>query len=104
MGGTSTFYVARRIQDNHAVMVNVLPVHEQDALHELLAIRDCLHPNIVSFTECYEESDSIKWLVLDYMRGDWLNNVVARHSLEEDHVARIASDVCFLKKKVLDCS
>ena len=82
-------------------MVNVLPIHERHPLHGLLGTRDSLHPNIVSFTEYYEECGSIKWLVSDYMRGDWVNNVVARHSLEEDHVARIAADVCY-SNTVLD--
>jgi serine/threonine protein kinase len=88
------FYVARRMLDHNPVMVNVLPVKEQHPLHELLSTRDCVHPNIVLFTEYYEEPGDIKWLILDYMRGDWLNNVVARNYLEEDHVARIAAEVC----------
>lgn len=76
-------------------MVNILPVHEQHPIHELLGDRDFLHPNLVSFAGYYEGCGPLKWLVLDYMRGDWLNNVVARQSLEEKHVARIVVDVCF---------
>ena len=75
-------------------MVNVISIHKHRPLHQLLDAGDYVHPNIVSFTECYEDCGMMRWLILDYMRGDWLNNVVARNALGEDHVACIASDVC----------
>ena len=52
------------------------------------------HPNLIYFIDYYQEPGAGKWLVLEYMKGDWLNNVVARNHLEEGHVARIAAEVC----------
>lgn len=75
-------------------MVNICSVPERHPLHEVLALQDGAHPNIISFMDYYQETSGSKWLVLEYMRGDWLNNVVARNYLEEDHVARITADVC----------
>ncbi|KAF8588101.1 kinase-like protein [Ramaria rubella] len=89
--GSSTFYVARRVQGHYVVMVNVLPLSEHDPIHELQART---HPNLITFIGYYEDHYPLKWLIMEYMRGDWLNNVVARNFLQEDHVARIAAEVC----------
>ena len=60
------------------------------------------HPNLIHFIDYYQEPGASKWLVLEYMRGDWLNNVVARNRLEEVHVARITAEVCMLSLGVND--
>ncbi len=58
---------------------------------ELRGIRQCLnlkHPNLLSIFDIREDQDGDKWVVMEYVAGDCLEDLVAAnpHGLPADHV------------------
>lgn len=63
-------------------------------LNELIVLRELRHKNLVNFLDAYFiESTKILWLVLEYMDGGSLTDVVTFISLTERQIAAITLEV-----------
>jgi protein-serine/threonine kinase len=64
-------------------------------VNEILVMKESQHPNIVNFLDAFLKGPSELWVVMEYMEGGALTDVIDNNSLEEDQIATICFEVCF---------
>ena len=63
-------------------------------VNEILVMKESQHPNIVNFLEAYLVRSNELWVVMEYMEGGALTDVIENNTLEEDQIASICLEVC----------
>lgn len=64
-------------------------------VNEILVMKESQHPNIVNFLDAFLKGNSELWVVMEYMEGGALTDVIENNSLEEDQIATICFEVSF---------
>lgn len=62
-------------------------------VNEILVMKESQHPNIVNFLESYLVKSNELWVVMEYMEGGALTDVIENNSLEEDQISSICLEV-----------
>jgi len=62
-------------------------------VNEILVMKESQHPNIVNFLESYLVKGNELWVVMEYMEGGALTDVIENNQLEEDQIASISLEV-----------
>ena len=62
-------------------------------VNEILVMKESQHPNIVNFLESYLVKNSELWVVMEYMEGGALTDIIENNTLEEDQIASISLEV-----------
>ena len=62
-------------------------------VNEILVMKESQHPNIVNFLESYLVKGTDLWVVMEYMEGGALTDVIEANSLEEDQISSICLEV-----------
>ena len=62
-------------------------------INEILVMRESSHPNIVNFKDSYLWKGDL-WVVMEYMEGGSLTDVVTAHCMSEAQIAAVAREVC----------
>lgn len=70
-------------------------------VNEILVMKESQHPNIVNFLDAFLKGPSELWVVMEYMEGGALTDVIDNNSLEEDQIATICFEVSFLEMGIL---
>jgi len=70
-------------------------------VNEILVMKESQHPNIVNFLDAFLKGPSELWVVMEYMEGGALTDVIDNNSLEEDQIATICFEVSFLGMEIL---
>ena len=65
-------------------------------VNEILVMKESTHPNIVNFLDAFLRGNSELWVVMEYMEGGALTDVIDNNSLEEDQIATICHEVSIL--------
>lgn len=65
-------------------------------VNEILVMKESQHPNIVNFLDAFLKGNSELWVVMEYMEGGALTDVIENNSLEEDQIATICFEVRLL--------
>ncbi|KAF3930168.1 PAK-2p27 [Dactylella cylindrospora] len=63
-------------------------------VNEILVMKESQHPNIVNFLDAFLKGTSELWVIMEYMEGGALTDVIDNNSLEEDHIATICFETC----------
>ena len=63
-------------------------------VNEILVMKESQHPNIVNFLDAFLKGNTELWVVMEYMEGGALTDVIDNNSLEEDQIATICFEVC----------
>lgn len=63
-------------------------------VNEILVMKESRHPNIVNFLEAFLIRNSDLWVVMEYMEGGALTDVIEANKMEEDQIAAICLEVC----------
>jgi len=100
-GGMAIVYKGRDTFLNRFVTIKVLRpefTSDEDFIkrfkREALAVASLSHPNIVNIHDVGQEDD-INYLVMEYVQGDNLKNVIRKNGvLTPEHAVRIAVQVC----------
>jgi hypothetical protein len=66
-------------------------------VNEILVMRESQHPNIVNFIDAYLRNPNELWVVMEYMEGGALTDVIDNNTIEEDQISTICFEVSFLK-------
>ena len=61
-------------------------------------MKESQHPNIVNFLESYLVKGNELWVVMEYMEGGALTDVIENNTLEEDQISSISLEVGFLTR------
>ena len=67
----------------------------ESIVNEILAMKVSQHPNIVNTLDAFLKDPTELWVVMEYMEGGSLTDVIDNNSLEEDQIATICCEVCF---------
>lgn len=62
-------------------------------VNEILVMKESQHPNIVNFLEAYLVRSNELWVVMEYMEGGALTDIIENNTLEEDQIASICLEV-----------
>lgn len=62
-------------------------------MNEILVMKESQHPNIVNFLESYLVKNTELWVVMEYMEGGALTDIIENNTLEEDQISSISLEV-----------
>ena len=63
-------------------------------VNEILVMKESHHPNIVNFLDSYLVKNNELWVVMEYMEGGALTDIIENNTLEEDQISSISLEVC----------
>jgi len=62
-------------------------------VNEILVMKESQHPNIVNFLDSYLVKSTELWVVMEYMEGGALTDIIENNTLEEDQISSISLEV-----------
>lgn len=62
-------------------------------VNEILVMKESQHPNIVNFLESYLIKNNELWVVMEYMEGGALTDIIENNTMEEDQISSISLEV-----------
>ena len=62
-------------------------------VNEILVMKESQHPNIVNFLDAYLVKNNELWVVMEYMEGGALTDIIENNTLEEDQISSICLEV-----------
>ncbi|MBI5499836.1 MAG: protein kinase [Deltaproteobacteria bacterium] len=100
-GGMASIYKARHEQVERTVAVKILarmlsedPVHKERFLREARAANRIHHENVIDITDFGETEDGLVYLVMEYLEGESLADLVTRGAVTLQRAAEILHPVC----------
>lgn len=73
-------------------------------VNEIMVMKESRHPNIVNFLNSYLVRGNELWVVMEFMEGGALTDIIENNTLEEDQIACISNEVCIIISLVLRAS
>lgn len=93
-------YVAKTLATGKKVAIKEMDLSNQPRkeliVNEILVMKESQHPNIVNFLDSYLVKNNELWVVMEYMEGGALTDIIENNSLEEDQISSISMEVCLL--------
>lgn len=101
-GASGNVYVARPLQGPMAVykriaikQIDLMAQPRKELIvNEIMVMKESQHPNIVNFLEAYLRGTSDLWVVMEYMEGGPLTDIIDNVTLSEEHIATICLETC----------
>lgn len=101
-GASGSVYVARPLgplaQQHSQVAIKQIDLSTQPRkeliVNEITVMRESQHPNIVNFLEAYLRGNSDLWVVMEYMEGGPLTDIIENNTLNEQQIATICRETC----------
>ncbi|KAH9915306.1 kinase-like domain-containing protein [Fomitopsis serialis] len=91
-------YVAKTLATGKMVAIKEMDLSNQPRkeliVNEILVMKESQHPNIVNFLESYLVKNNELWVVMEYMEGGALTDIIENNTLEEDQIASISFETC----------
>jgi hypothetical protein len=89
-------YLAKTLATGRNVAIKQIDLSHQPRkalmVNELLTMKGSQHPSIVTFLESYLVKNEL-WLVMEYMEGGALTDIIENNELEEDQISSICFEV-----------
>lgn len=94
-GGSSKVYTARRQTDNEIVAIKVvMEMEKYFLLNELNLLRKLKHENLINLLDSFWKKETEElWLVLDYIDGCSLTDIVTETIMRETQIAYVTYEV-----------
>ena len=90
-------YVAKTLATGKKVAIKEMDLSNQPRkeliVNEILVMKESQHPNIVNFLDSYLVRSQELWVVMEYMEGGALTDIIENNTLEEDQIASICLEV-----------
>lgn len=101
-GASGSVYVARPLQGPIAIhrrvaikQIDLMSQPRKELIvNEITVMKESQHPNIVNFLEAYLRGSSDLWVVMEYMEGGALTDVIDNNTLTEEQIATICFETC----------
>ncbi|KAJ9125151.1 hypothetical protein QFC22_000105 [Naganishia vaughanmartiniae] len=97
-GASGSVYVAKTLATGKRVAIKQMDLAQQPRkeliVNEILVMKESRHPNIVNFLEAFLIRNSDLWVVMEYMEGGALTDVIEANKMEEDQIAAICLETC----------
>ncbi|KAF9002393.1 Pkinase-domain-containing protein [Hymenopellis radicata] len=97
-GASGHVYVAKTLANGKKVAIKEMDLTHQPRkeliVNEILVMKESQHPNIVNFLESYLVKATELWVVMEYMEGGALTDIIENNQLEEDQISNICLETC----------
>jgi protein-serine/threonine kinase len=97
-GASGHVYVAKTLATGKKVAIKEMDLSHQPRkeliVNEILVMKESQHPNIVNFLESYLVKNNELWVVMEYMEGGALTDIIENNTLEEDQISSISLETC----------
>ncbi|PCH42914.1 Pkinase-domain-containing protein [Wolfiporia cocos MD-104 SS10] len=97
-GASGHVYVAKTLASGKKVAIKEMDLSNQPRkeliVNEILVMKESQHPNIVNFLDSYLVKSNELWVVMEYMEGGALTDVIENNTLEEDQISSICLETC----------
>ncbi|WFD19683.1 non-specific serine/threonine protein kinase [Malassezia caprae] len=97
-GASGSVYVAKSLATSQLVAIKAMDLAHQPRkeliVNEIMVMKESQHPNIVNFLKAFLVRDSDLWVVMEFMEGGALTDVIDNNTLEEDQIAAISLETC----------
>jgi serine/threonine-protein kinase CLA4 len=91
-------YVAKTLASGKKVAIKEMDLTTQPRkeliVNEIMVMKESRHPNIVNFLNSYLVRGNELWVVMEFMEGGALTDIIENNTLEEDQIACISNEVC----------
>lgn len=106
-GASGSVYVARVNDTGEKVAIKQMDLAQQPRkeliVNEILVMKESQHSNIVNFRDSFLLKNTELWVVMDYMEGGALTDVIDSHSLDEEQIACICREVSSYASRTVTC-
>jgi protein-serine/threonine kinase len=100
-GASGSVYVAKRLADGQKVAIKQMDLSNQPRkeliVNEILVMKKSQHPNIVNYLDSYLVRNNELWVIMDFMEGGALTDVIDNNTISEAQI----SCICFETTKGL---
>jgi serine/threonine protein kinase len=90
-------YVAKTLATGKKVAIKEMDLTTQPRkeliVNEIMVMKESRHPNIVNFLNSYLVRGNELWVVMEFMEGGALTDIIENNTLEEDQIACISNEV-----------
>ncbi|KZT05249.1 p21 activated kinase [Laetiporus sulphureus 93-53] len=97
-GASGHVYVAKTLATGKKIAIKEMDLSNQPRkeliVNEILVMKESQHPNIVNFLEAYLVKSNELWVVMEYMEGGALTDIIENNTLEEDQISSICLETC----------
>ncbi|KAH9916384.1 Pkinase-domain-containing protein [Epithele typhae] len=97
-GASGHVYVAKVHATGKKIAIKEMDLSNQPRkeliVNEILVMKESQHPNIVNFLDSYLVKNNELWVVMEYMEGGALTDIIENNTLEEDQISSICLETC----------
>lgn len=90
-------FVARTVSSGRKVAIKQMDLSQQPRkeliVNEIIVMKESQHANIVNFLDAFLLKGSELWVVMEFMEGGALTDVIENNKLTEDQIAAICLEV-----------
>lgn len=94
---SGSVYVATTFSTNAKVAIKQMNLAQQPRkeliVNEIMVMRESQHCNIVNFLDSYLVKNSELWVVMEYMEGGALTDVIDNNTMTEQQIATVCYEV-----------
>jgi len=98
-GASGGVFTAYQLGTNRSVAIKQMNLEQQPKkdliINEILVMKESKHKNIVNFMDSFLHRGDL-WVVMEYMEGGSLTDVVTFNLMSEGQIAAVCREVCFL--------
>ncbi|SDA02377.1 BZ3501_MvSof-1269-A2-R1_Chr12-3g03567 [Microbotryum saponariae] len=97
-GASGSVFVAKVLDSGSKVAIKQMDLSHQPRkeliVNEILVMKESQHPNIVNYLDSFLVKGAELWVVMEFMEGGALTDVIDSNSLEEEQIASISNETC----------
>nr|WRH23625.1 Serine/threonine-protein kinase [Naematelia aurantialba] len=97
-GASGMVFVAKTLATGKKVAIKQMDLAQQPRkeliVNEIIVMKESQHPNVVNFLDAFLVRSTELWVVMEYMEGGALTDVIENNKLEEDQIAAICLETC----------
>ncbi|OMJ20502.1 Serine/threonine-protein kinase SKM1 [Smittium culicis] len=97
-GASGSVYMAKCMENDKIVAIKQMDLKSQPRkellVNEILVMKEHQHQNIVNYIDSYLVGNSDLWVVMEYMNGGALTDVIDNNDMDQDEIATISLEVC----------
>ncbi|KAK3829387.1 MAG: kinase-like domain-containing protein [Benniella sp.] len=97
-GASGSVYVAKHLTTNTKVAIKQMDLSMQPrkelVVNEILVMKESTNPNIVNYLDSFLVKSQELWVVMEYMEGGALTDVIDNNKLNETQIACICLETC----------
>ncbi|KAI1318399.1 Protein kinase [Mortierella claussenii] len=97
-GASGSVYVAKHLTTNTKVAIKQMDLSMQPRkellVNEILVMKESTNPNIVNYLDSFLIKSQELWVVMEYMEGGALTDVIENNKLTESQIAFICREAC----------